>query len=185
MKTIKFALIAALTISGILAPQTASASDRVSPSGAVSAATAHPSDDPAKADTSDATVRGGSESANRPQEVFIGLVEAHDAHLSGGDVSGHVTWELLSGTSRKLQVKATLRAQTSWFSYSTMASSRRKSVLAWRWTWQSCGGSLKVQSAKKTLNGTRSEKSMLRGSRNLMAVLSAKLFPGSAAFEKH
>lgn len=128
MKTIKFALIAALTISGILAPQTASASDRVSPSGAVSAATAHPSDDPAKADTSDATVRGGSESANRPQEVFIGLVEAHDAHLSGGDVSGHVTWELLSGTSRKLQVKATLRAQTSWFSYSTMASSRRKSV---------------------------------------------------------
>ena len=127
MKTTKFALIAALTISGMLAPQTASASDRVSPSGAVSAA-ARPSDDPAKTDTSDATVRGGAKSGNRPQEVFIGLVEAHDAHLSGGDVSGHVTWKLLSGTSRKLQVRSSLRAQTSWFSYSTMASSRRKSV---------------------------------------------------------
>ena len=116
MKTTKFALIAALTLSGILAPQTASASNRVFPSGAVSAAVARPSDDPAKTDSSDATVRDGAESGNRPQEVFIGLVEAHDAHLSGGDVSGHVTWKLLSGTSRKVQVRSSLRAQTSWFS---------------------------------------------------------------------
>lgn len=151
MKTTKFALIAALTISGILAPQTASASDRVSPSGAVSAAAARPSDDPAKTDTSDATVRGGAESANRPQEVFIGLVEAHDAHLSGGDVSGHVTWKLLSGTSRKLQVKATLRAQTSWFSYSTMASSRRKSV------WPG-GGRGKAAVARYKCNGKEDTK---------------------------
>lgn len=150
MKTTKFALIAALTISGMLAPQTASASDRVSPSGAVSAA-ARPSDDPAKTDTSDATVRGGAKSGNRPQEVFIGLVEAHDAHLSGGDASGHVMWKLLSGTSRKLQVRSSLRAQTSWFSYSTMASSRRKSV------WPG-GGRGKAAVARYKCNGKEDTK---------------------------
>lgn len=146
MKTTKFALIAALTLSGILAPQTASASDRVSPSGAVSAAAARPSDDPAKTDSSDATVRGGAESGNRPQEVFIGLVEAHDAHLSGGDVSGHVTWKLLIGTPRKMQVRSSLRAKTSWFSYSTVTSSSVKSV------WPG-GGRGKAAVARHKCNG--------------------------------
>ena len=152
MKTTKFALIAALTISGILAPQTASASDRVSPSGAVSAPAARPSDDPAKTDSSDATVRDGAESGNRPQDVlFLAKVEPHDAHVSGGDVSGHVTWKLLSGTSRKLQVRSSLRAQTSWFSYSTMASSRRKSV------WPG-GGRGKAAVARYKCNGKEDTK---------------------------
>lgn len=147
MKTTKFALIAALTISGILAPQTASASDRVSPSGAVSAPAARPSDDPAKTDTSDGTVRGGAESGNRPQDVlFLAKVEPHDAHVSGGDVSGHVTWKLLIGTPRKMQVRSSLRAQTSWFSYSTVTSSSVRSV------WPG-GGRGKAAVARHKCNG--------------------------------
>lgn len=147
MKTTKFALIAALTLSGILAPQTASASDRVSPSGAVSAAAARPSDDPAKTDSSDATVRGGAESGNRPQDVlFVAQVEAHDAHVSRGDVSGHVTWKLLIGTPRKMQVRSSLRAKTSWFSYSTVTSSSVKSV------WPG-GGRGKAAVARHKCNG--------------------------------
>ena len=147
MKTTKFALIAALTISGILAPQTTSASDRVSASGAVSAPAARPSDDPAKTDTSDGTVRGGAESGNRPQDVlFLAKVEPHDAHVSGGDVSGHVTWKLLIGTPWKMQVRSSLRAQTSWFSYSTVTSSSVRSV------WPG-GGRGKAAVARHKCNG--------------------------------
>ena len=152
MKTINFALIAVSTVSGICAPQIASASNRVFPSGAVSASAARPSDDPVKTDTSDATVRGGAESGNRPQDVlFVAQVEAHDAHVSRGDVSGHVTWKLLSGTPRKMQVRSSLRAQTSWFPYSTMASSRRKSV------WPG-GGRGKAAVARYKCNGKEDTK---------------------------
>lgn len=60
--------------------------------------------------------------------VFLARVRADDVHISGADVSGHVFWELVLGSSRKIEVQASLRAKTSWFGYSTMAVSERKSV---------------------------------------------------------
>lgn len=59
---------------------------------------------------------------------FIGRVDAHDAHMSGPQVSGHVSWTLVSGTSRKMEIQSTLKAKTSWFGYLTKASSGRVSV---------------------------------------------------------
>lgn len=59
---------------------------------------------------------------------FIGRVDAHNAHKSGTEVSGHVSWTLVSGASRKMDVKSTLKAKTGWFGYSTKASSERVSV---------------------------------------------------------
>lgn len=82
---------------------------------------------------------------------FIGRIDAHNAHISGSDVSGHVSWTLISGARRKMEVKSTLKAKTGWFGYSTKASSGRVSV------WPGGGGG-KAAVARYRCNGTKSTK---------------------------
>lgn len=79
---------------------------------------------------------------------FIGRVDAHHAHKSGSEVSGHVSWTLISGARRKMEVKSTLKAKTGWFGYSTKASSRKKSV------WPG-GGRGKAAVARYRCRGTK------------------------------
>lgn len=59
---------------------------------------------------------------------FIGRVDAHNAHSSNGDVSGHVSWTLISGSRRKMEVKSTLRIKKGWFGYSSIVSSKKVAV---------------------------------------------------------
>lgn len=59
---------------------------------------------------------------------FIARVDAHDAHISGSEVSGKTSWTLIQGTSRKLEVRSTLKAKTGWFGYSTKKASPKTSV---------------------------------------------------------
>lgn len=82
---------------------------------------------------------------------FIGRIDAHNAHISGSEVSGHVSWTLISGASRKMEMKSTLKAKTGWFGYSTKASSGR--VLVWPG-----GGRGKAAVARYRCNGAKSTK---------------------------
>lgn len=82
---------------------------------------------------------------------FIGRVDAHNAHKSGTEVSGHVSWTLVSGASRKMQVKSTLKAKTGWFGYSTKAPSGKVSV------WPG-GGRGKAAVARYQCKGAKSTK---------------------------
>lgn len=81
---------------------------------------------------------------------FKGRINAHHAHMSGSEVSGHVSWTLMSGKKRKMRVKSTLKAKT-WFGYSTKASSGRVSV------WPG-GGRGKAAVARYKCKGTKKTK---------------------------
>lgn len=84
----------------------------------------------------------------RAAAPFLGYITAHHAHVSGNEASGHTSWDLKSGTSRKMEVQSTLKAKTSWFGYSTMSTSGKVSV------WPG-GGRGKAAVAKKRCNGTK------------------------------
>jgi hypothetical protein len=51
---------------------------------------------------------------------WIARVNAHNAHKSSGQASGHVSWTLVSGAQSKLKVSSTLKARTSWVTFRTM-----------------------------------------------------------------
>lgn len=82
---------------------------------------------------------------------FVGRVDAHNAHISGDEVSGHVSWTLVKGEERKLIVQATLKAKTSWYGYSTKAKS--EPALVWPG-----GGRGRAAVARYTCNGNKSTK---------------------------
>lgn len=60
---------------------------------------------------------GGEDAASIAAAPFHAEVVAHYAHESSGYASGHVTWILHSGATRKLKVTSTLMARTSWFTF--------------------------------------------------------------------
>lgn len=49
-------------------------------------------------------------------------VHAHNAHKSGSEASGHVTWSLINGYVEKLKVSSTLKARTSWVTFRSMTN---------------------------------------------------------------
>lgn len=61
---------------------------------------------------------------------FTGYVKAHNAHKSGVQASGHVSWYLTSGTNQKVSLTSTLKARTSWVSFRTMVGPVWYSVYA-------------------------------------------------------
>lgn len=59
---------------------------------------------------------------------WIARVDAHNAHKSGSEASGHVSWTLISGSLAKAQVSSTLKARTSWVTFRTMAGPVKATV---------------------------------------------------------
>lgn len=68
-----------------------------------------------------ATSGDGSSLMQAQANNWIARVDAHNAHKSGSQASGHVTWTLVSGSVSQLKVSSTLKARTSWVTFRTMA----------------------------------------------------------------
>lgn len=77
-------------------------------------------------DDMDADSHGSVLPARAPR--FVGRIDVHNAHKSGLEVSGRVSWTLMSEVPRKMELRGTLKAKAGWFGYSAKASSRKVSV---------------------------------------------------------
>ena len=161
MKISKLFKVTAIGIALMLPTSTMASASELTPQSKQSIAQLGSSDSyefPSQIEGSDRYVGGNDAADNTIQPMavtrpvrFIGRIDAHNAHKSGSEVSGHVSWTLISGARRKMGVKSTLKAKTGWFGYSTKASSGMVSVLPG-------GGRGKAAVARYRCNGTKSTK---------------------------
>ena len=119
MKISKLFKVTAIGIALMLPTSTMASASELTPQSKQSIAQLGSSDSyefPSQIEGSDRYVGGNDAADNTIQPMavtrpvrFIGRIDAHNAHKSGSEVSGHVSWTLISGARRKMGVKSTLK----------------------------------------------------------------------------